>query len=157
MAALDDSWRRGYDLIMKDAHWLGRPEMKRDTPCYAIVVAVLVTGSFACSDTSTSFATLIGCEDSFMLHLTGELPDEFSLAVVGTDGLRFESEISCSLVDCSKKLSWHIPGNPEQITVTVEWADTAVSEVFEPTYAPHNPNGADLPPICTIGGVTMEL
>ena len=92
-----------------------------------------------------------------MLSLTGELPAEFSLTVVGTDGLRFESEISCSLVDCSKKLSWHIPGNPEQITVTVEWADTAVSEVFEPTYAPHNPNGADLPPICTIGGVTMEL
>jgi hypothetical protein len=132
--------------------------MKRHAPCYALtVVAILVTGLFACSDTSLSGASRIGCEDSFMLSLTGELPAEFSLTVVGTDGLRFESGISCSLVDCSKELSWHILGNPEEITVTVEWADTSVSQVFEPTYMPYNPNGEDLVPICMISAVTMEL
>jgi hypothetical protein len=121
------------------------------------------------SKISRVYCYRIGCWSSLEIHLSGFVPDGYTIEAVASDGrTRF---LDCSDVPLIETEELHFTNygecttigvgfhnfDPAQVVVTVTWEGGSVSETFRPYYRVFRPNGYRCEPTCLSGQVAIEI
>ncbi len=151
--------------------------MRLNTRLFSFLVFIatlLILVSLSCSlfdrlRSPIQMCTLIGCQDSFVVDLTDDIPDNFTLEAVGPDG---ESRtVRCvdgrkqeqspglqeSRTVCLDKTIFLYDFTPEQVTLTVTWQNGQLTQMFDPVYSTFQPNGRGCPPKCRTAHVEVKF
>lgn len=105
--------------------------------------------------------TILGCATGMSIRLTGNIPEEFTIELVGKDGTT--RKINCpaaseAAIGCSSELILIYDGyKPEEVRITIFWEGGSITEHFRPIYTTLQPNGPDCPPICHHANLTMNV
>ena len=113
----------------------------------------------------TNICTMIGCSDSLWVHLTGELPQSYTIKAANWFSF-YSVTIDCPNDQDSAKAWCKEDGAvffsdprsiPNELTITVTWEGHSKTETFKPVYSTYRPNGPDCEPECLKSDVTVEL
>ncbi|MBN1315006.1 MAG: hypothetical protein JXA42_06045 [Anaerolineales bacterium] len=113
--------------------------------------------------------TLLDCYDTLSINLAGTIPSDYTLTATAPDG----SSVQVHCIDGiaqrgNEKRSKNDPDcfpwgvilldfAPDEITVTLKWDDNEVSQLFEPEYELHRPNGPNCEPECRTGCAVLDV
>jgi len=112
--------------------------------------------------------TLRGCVDSLSINVDGNIPDEYSVYVVGSDGEKigfqchkgkdYPEPNSLFMPVCDPSWGfWLRNFSPDVVTITIKWKDNTFTKTFEPKYVLEYPNGPDCPPGCKVGSIRFSI
>jgi hypothetical protein len=109
--------------------------------------------------------TLMGCLDTLTVSLDGEVPEEYTLQLTGSDGVPIE--VSCTSgegsetaqgqsVPCAgRSVTFNVA--PAQVNLRLTWDGGALERNLTPAYETFQPNGPGCPPACRSGSVTIVV
>lgn len=134
-----------------------------------IILAHLSVGCIKIKSNSPTLqeCTLLGCENTLSISMSGDIPNEYTLMVTDSEGNDIiKSCISGegrSLSNSSGGViceSWGVSirnYSPDDLIITIDWANGSMSESFRPTYEQFRPNGPGCPPVCRVGMVSITF
>jgi hypothetical protein len=128
-------------------------EMKVPTlPAAALLAALAIPSSTACSSIFGQDCTLIHCTDGLNVEVNGVVAAHYTVEVRAGEELR---EFSCQQGQpCT---AFFQDWRPAQVTVAVSYDDTLLTTQATPDYLLLRPNGRRCPPECLQGRVLVEL
>ncbi len=111
--------------------------------------------------------TLQGCGYALHVQLKGQIPDDYSIEAVATDGKTLMAHcVNGALAEgtyyegspvCDSTEVWFPNFQPQELTVTLRWEGHRVSHTFQPTYQIFYPNGPECEPACPTGTVEFVI
>ena len=109
--------------------------------------------------------TVMGCLDKLEISLAGEVPQQFTMQILASDGTSRQVECldggsiteSANDVTCLPGLVIFHGFIPDKATLTITWAGGQVVEQIQPVYEAFRPNGPNCPPECQTAQVQITL
>ncbi|HET6845961.1 MAG TPA: hypothetical protein VFH29_03955 [Anaerolineales bacterium] len=135
------------------------------------MTALILTGcNLGQPPPDSGMCTLIGCGASLEITLVGEhIPTEFSMEIASPAEtlVNIRCTNGTSQFDPPEAARWSpsCPAGgvtlqdftPEDLTVTVEWADGQVTQQFQPAYTESRPNGPACEPTCRAARLELRI
>jgi hypothetical protein len=106
--------------------------------------------------------TLLGCEDTVTIGLTGARPETFSIEVAYDSGRVIVHEMyrcengrwAANNRPCTEI---QLEAAPQAVTTTARWGESRITQEYIPDYEPFRPNGPDCEPVCQVSTVTFAF
>jgi len=122
----------------------------RSTPLLGAIALLGVCDPFGME------CTLIGCGNTLLVQLVGVEPEEefaMTLHLEGEDPVAMQCDMSGQCTPLAPEPDFR----PDEVTLTLELADTTITRTFEPDYDPYYPNGKDCGPECWAAELRFEV
>jgi hypothetical protein len=121
------------------------------------------------SKISRAYCYRLGCWSSLEIHLSGSVPDGYTIEASASDGRhRFLdcSEVPLIEIDelnhinhgkCTTKGVGFDGFDPAEVEITVSWYGGSTTETYTPRYRIFRPNGLRCEPTCLSGEIVIEI
>lgn len=122
-----------------------------------VVVTRIVPGGEAVQS-----CTLLGCQDSLTIGLTGARPKSFAIDIgYDMDGEYVQVTRRCEngrwAANDQPCTEIQLETAPNVVTITAHWSGNSTSQVYEPEYEPFRPNGPNCEPVCQVSTITFAF
>jgi hypothetical protein len=134
-----------------------------------LMLALAGCSLFGTQEAPPRVCTLMGCVDSLVIDLVGQVPDEFTVEVIPGEGGAWEVRCAGDEAHVIRPGDGSLgvvcrPGSvvffevaPEEVAIRVTWEGDEVWQSSRPAYESVRPNGPDCPPECRVARVTVEM